>query len=90
MVILAALFCLFFALFLRPINWITVNEEIKKSSVTPLSDYLFKIRENIDAAQLPGELAVIFHHTVTQLNIVFVPACATGHSNSSFLLYKTC
>ena len=25
MVILAALFCLFFALFLRPINWITVK-----------------------------------------------------------------
>ena len=25
MVILAALFCLFFAFFLRPINWMTVN-----------------------------------------------------------------
>ena len=42
-------------------------EEIKKSSVTPSAECLFKIREKIDAAQLSEELAVIFHYTVAQL-----------------------
>ena len=42
-------------------------EEIKKTSMTPSADYLFKIREKIDAAKLPEELAVMFHHTVAQL-----------------------
>ena len=42
-------------------------EEIKKSSVTPMAEYLFKMREKIDAAQLPKELAVIFHYMAAQL-----------------------
>ena len=38
--------------------------------MTPSADYLLKIREKCDAAQLPEELAVIFHHTVAQLLFV--------------------
>merc|ERR1711966_605417 len=45
-------------------------DEITKTSVTLSADYLFKIREKCDAAQLPEELAVIFHHTVAQLLFV--------------------
>ena len=45
-------------------------DKITKTSVTPSADYLFKIREKCDAAQLPEELAVIFHHTVAQLLFV--------------------
>ena len=45
-------------------------DEITKTSAIPSADYLFQIREKCDAAQLPEELAVIFHHTVVQLLFV--------------------
>ena len=46
-------------------------DEITKTSATPSADYLFKICEKCDTAQLPEEIAIIFHHTVAQL--LFVP-----------------
>ena len=60
-------------------------EEITKTSATPSADYLFKIRENCDAAQLPEELAVIFHHTVTQLLFVSQRALRDVQIPVSFL-----
>ena len=42
-------------------------EEITKTSATPSADYLFRIREKCDSAQLLEGFAVIFHHTVAQL-----------------------
>ena len=42
-------------------------ENIRKSSVTPSADYLFKIREDEEVKKLPEELAIAFHHTVAQL-----------------------
>ena len=38
MVILAALFCLFFAFFLRPINWMTVNPHRTLETLEILAD----------------------------------------------------
>ena len=45
-------------------------DKTTKTSATPSADYLFKNREKCDAAQLPEELAIIFHHTVAQLLFV--------------------
>ena len=42
-------------------------QDIHKTSVIPAAEYLFKIRETVDAAKLPEELAVIFHHAIAQL-----------------------
>ena len=44
--------------------------KITKTSATPSADHLFKIRQKCDAAQLPEELAIIFHHTVAHLLFV--------------------
>ena len=35
-------------------------QDIRKTSATPAAEYLFKIRETVDAAKLPEEFAVIF------------------------------
>ena len=42
-------------------------EEITRSSPTPASDHLFKIRDEDDASFLPEEQAQKFHRTVAQL-----------------------
>ena len=60
-------------------------DEITETSVTPSADYLFKIREKCDAAQLPEELAVIFHHTVAQLLFVSQRAWRDIQTPVSFL-----
>ena len=45
-------------------------EDIRKSSVTPAADYLFKIGENTEKMKISEELAIIFHTTVAQLLFV--------------------
>ena len=42
-------------------------EEITRSSPTPASDHLFKIRDKDDASFLPEEQAQKFYRTVAQL-----------------------
>ena len=60
-------------------------DEITKTSATPSADYLFKIREKCDAALLPEELAIIFHHTVTRLLFVSQRARRDIQTPVSFL-----
>ena len=60
-------------------------EEITKTSATQSADYLFKICKKCDAAQLPEELAVIFHHTVAQLLFVSQRARRDIQTPVSFL-----
>ena len=60
-------------------------DETTKTSANLSADYLFKIREKYDAAQLPEELAVIFHHTVAQLLFVSQRARRDIQTPVSFL-----
>ena len=61
-------------------------DEITKTSVNPSADYLLKIRKKeCDTAQLPEELAVIFHHTVAQLLFVSQRAQRDIQTPVSFL-----
>ena len=64
-------------------------EDIRKSSVTPAADHLFKIREDTEKFRIPEELAVIFHTTVAQL--LFVSQCARRDIQTpvSFLTKKS-
>ena len=60
-------------------------EDIRKSSVTPAADYLFKIREETERMKIPEELAVIFHTTVAQLLFVSQRARRDIQTPVSFL-----
>ena len=60
-------------------------EEVNKSSPSPHTDALFKIKEEEDAMILPEEQAVQFHHTTAQVLFLATRAWKDIQTSMSFL-----